>query len=245
MAWDGTAWDILAGDTDLSGYAQLNAANTFTALNAFRANIAVSSGTTAGSQGQIILGNKPQSATVQANIIASTTGALNYIATESTGHYFKIGNNTARTSITTDEGEAAIFSHNAFKFARITNVGVAKWFGNANTATKLQTARTINGVAFDGTQDITIEAGQGEFLPLTGGTVTGPIYLPSTAPTTDTQAVTKKYVDDSVVGAGGGDVTAAGNNNFTGVNTFNNSTNFGSYIAIASGAGSSASGLSI
>lgn len=180
VAWDGAQWDILGGNHDLSGYAQLNLANTFTALNTFRANIAVSSGTTAGSQGQIILGNKPQSATVQANIIASTTGALNYIATESTGHYFKIGNNTASTSITTNESETAILSHNALEFARITNVGVAKWLGNANTATKLETARTINGVAFDGTKDITIEAG-----------------------------------------GGGGDVTAAGDNNFTGTNTFN------------------------
>lgn len=221
VAWDGEKWDILAGDTDLSGYAQLNSANTFTALNTFRANIAVSNGTAAGSQGQVIFGVKPSTATVQANIIASTTGALNYIATESTGHYFKIGNNTASTSITTNESETAILSHNAFEFARITNAGVANWLGNANTATKLATARTINGVPFDGTQNITIEAGQGEFLPLTGGTVTGPIYLPSTAPTTDTQAVTKKYVDDSVAGAGGGDVTAAGDNNFTGTNTFN------------------------
>lgn len=179
VAWDGAQWDILGGNHDLSGYAQLNLANTFTALNTFRANIAVSNGTTTGSQGQIILGNKPQSATVQASIIASTTGALNYIATESTGHYFKIGNNTASTSITTNESETAIFSHNAFEFARITNVGVAKWLGNANTATKLETARTINGVAFDGTKDITIEA------------------------------------------SGGGDVTAAGDNNFTGTNTFN------------------------
>lgn len=221
VAWDGEKWDILAGDTDLSGYAQLNSANTFTALNTFRANIAVSNGTAAGSQGQVLFGVKPSTATVQANIIASTTGALNYGATENTGHYFKIGNNTASTSITTNESETAILSHNAFEFARITNAGVANWLGNANTATKLATARTINGVPFDGTQNITIEAGQGEFLPLTGGTVTGPIYLPSTAPTTDTQAVTKKYVDDSVAGAGGGDVTAAGDNNFTGTNTFN------------------------
>lgn len=179
VAWDGAQWDTLGGNHDLNGYAQLNSANTFTALNTFRANIAVSSGTTAGSQGQIILGNKPQSATVQANIIASTTGALKYIATESTGHYFKIGNNTASTSITTNESETAILSHNAFEFARITNVGVAKWLGNANTATKLETARKINGVAFDGTQDITIEA------------------------------------------SGGGNITAAGDNNFTGTNTFN------------------------
>lgn len=180
VAWDGAQWDILGGNHDLSGYAQLNLANTFTALNTFRANIAVSSGTTAGSQGQIILGNKPQSATVQANIISSTTGALNYIATENAGHYFRIGNNTASTSITTNDSETAIISHNAFEFARITNVGVAKWLGNANTATKLETARTINGVAFDGTKNITIEAG-----------------------------------------GGGGDVTAAGDNNFTGTNTFN------------------------
>lgn len=179
VAWDGAQWDILGGNHDLSGYAQLNSANTFTASNTFRANIAVSNGTAAGSQGQIILGNKPQSATVQANIISSTTGALNYIATENTGHYFRIGNNTARTSITTNDSETAILSHNAFEFARISNVGVARWLGNANTATKLETARKINGVAFDGTKDITIEA------------------------------------------SGGGDVTAAGDNNFTGTNTFN------------------------
>ena len=177
VAWDGAQWDILGGNHDLSGYAQLNLANTFTTLNAFRANIIVSSGTAAGSQGQVIFGVKPSTATVQANIISSTTGALNYIATESTGHYFKIGNNTAYTSITTNESETAILSHNAFEFARITNAGVAKWLGNANTATKLETARTINGVAFDGTKDITIEVG--------------------------------------------GDVTAAGDNNFTGTNTFN------------------------
>lgn len=91
VAWDGAQWDILGGNHDLSGYAQLNSANTFTALNTFRANIAVSNGTAAGSQGQVIFGTKPQSATVQANIISSTTGALNYIATENTGHFFRIG----------------------------------------------------------------------------------------------------------------------------------------------------------
>ena len=179
VAWDGAQWDTLGGNHDLSGYAQLNSANTFTASNTFRANIAVSNGTAAGSQGQVVFGIKPSTATVQTNIISSTTGALNYIATENTGHYFKIGNNTASTSITTNDSETAILSHNAIEFARITNVGVAKWLGNANTATKLETARTINGVAFDGTKDITIEA------------------------------------------SGGGDVTAAGDNIFTGTNTFN------------------------
>lgn len=166
-----TTEEAIAGESDTKAMTPLKTkeaieqgTNVFTALNTFRANIAVSSGTTAGSQGQIILGNKPQSATVQANIISSTTGALNYIATENAGHYFRIGNNTASTSITTNDSETAIISHNAFEFARITNVGVAKWLGNANTATKLETARTINGVAFDGTKDITIYNTEGHLV---------------------------------------------------------------------------------
>lgn len=220
VAWDGTAWDILAGDTDLSGYAQLNSANTFTAANTFRANIAVSNGTASGTSGSISFGISPADEPVQARIGTNNLGGLFYHASTNQPHIFRIGTNIDVLAIRDDDTKVA-FSSNNIPFATVTHDGVAKWLGNANTATKLQTARTINGVPFDGTQNITIEAGQGEFLPLTGGTVTGPIYLPSTAPTTDTQAVTKKYVDDSVAGAGGGDVTAAGDNYFTGKNTFN------------------------
>lgn len=221
VAWDGTTWDILAGDTDLSGYAQLNSANTFTATNVFRANIAVSGGTASGTGGSISFGISPAGETVQARISADKLGGLFYNASTNQPHIFRIGNNIDSFAIR-DDGTTMSFSNNNNIFANIIDAsGVAKWLGNANTATKLATARTINGVPFDGTRNITIEAGQGTFLPLTGGTVTGPIYLPSDTPTTDTQAVTKKYVDDSVAGAGGGDVTAAGNNNFTGTNTFN------------------------
>lgn len=220
VAWDGTTWDILAGDTDLSGYAQLNSANTFTAMNVFRANIAVSNGTASGTGGSISFGISPADETVQARIGTDNLGGLFYHASTNQPHIFRVGTNNNVFAIRDDDIKVA-FSSNNNPFATVTHDGVAKWLGNANTATKLQTARTINGVPFDGTQNITIEAGQGEFLPLTGGTVTGPIYLPSTAPTTDTQAVTKKYVDDSVAGAGGGDVTAAGDNYFTGKNTFN------------------------
>lgn len=210
----------------------LSSNNTWTGSNTYRKNIAVSNGTTAGSQGQIILGIKPSAATTQANIIASTTGALNYIATESTGHYFKIGNNTASTSITTDKSGTAILSHNAFEFARITNVGVAKWLGNANTATKLQTARTINGVSFDGTANITIA--DSTKLPIAGGTMTGDLTLKGN-PTADLMAATKKYVDDSVASAGGRDVLAAGNNSFTGTNAFQQNLTAVGGITFASG----------
>lgn len=47
--------------------------------------------------------------------------------------------------------------------------------GNAATATKLATARTINGVSFDGTKNITVA--DSTKLPLAGGTVTGETYF--------------------------------------------------------------------
>lgn len=178
VAWDGAQWDILGGNHDLSGYAQLNSANTFKALNNFRANLAVSNGTAAGSNGSISFGISPANETVQARISTDNLGGLFYNTSTRQPHVFRIGTNNNVFVIRNDDTKVA-FSSNSNFFATVTYDGVAKWLGNANTATKLETARTINGVAFDGTQDITIEA------------------------------------------SGGGDVTAAGDNNFTGTNTFN------------------------
>lgn len=179
VAWDGAQWDILGGNHDLSGYAQLNLANTFTALNTFRANIIVSNGTAAGSSGSISLGIPPADETVQTRISTDYAGGLFYHASTNQPHVFRVGTNNNAFVIRNDNTKVA-FSSNTNSFATVTRAGVATWLGNANTATKLETARTINGVAFDGTKDITIEAG-----------------------------------------GGGGDVTAAGDNNFTGTNTFN------------------------
>ena len=179
VAWDGAQWDTLGGNHDLSGYAQLNSANTFTALNTFRANIKVSNGSAAGSSGSINFGISPTNETVQARIGTDNLGGLFYHASTNQPHVFRVGTNNNVFVIRTDNTKVA-FSSNNNSFATVTYDGVAKWLGNANTATKLETARTINGVAFDGTKDITIEAG-----------------------------------------GGGGDVTAAGDNNFTGTNTFN------------------------
>lgn len=179
VAWDGAQWDILGGNHDLSGYAQLNLANTFTDLNTFRANIAVSNGTKAGSNSTIQLGIKPSSATMQADIGTDVHGAVILHATEKQGYAFRIGSEVNRLYLT-PYNDGIAFKHINTNFATYDTTNGANWLGNANTATKLATARTINGVAFDGTQDITIEAG-----------------------------------------GGGGDVTAAGDNNFTGTNTFN------------------------
>ena len=178
VAWDGAQWDALGGNHDLSGYAQLNSANTFKAPNTFAASIRVTNGSAPGSSGNINFGISPTGETVQARIGADNLGGLFYSASTSQAHVFRIGTNNDVLSIRSDTSKMALISNNQ-AFATVTHTGVAKWRGNANTATKLETARTINGVAFDGTQDITIEA------------------------------------------SGGGDVTAAGDNNFTGTNTFN------------------------
>ena len=225
VAWDGEKWDILAGDTDLSGYAQLNAANTFTAANTFNSNIVVRAATAAGSAGVITLGEKPSSKTEQCLINAAGNGNLILQASEN-GIVGLQSGSVLQWSVISDEANTKTSAYlHANLAATYTPATGVVWEGNANTATKLATARTINGVPFDGTQNITIEAGQGEFLPLTGGTVTGPIYLPSDTPTTDTQAVTKKYVDDSVAGAGDTDLRGYAQlnsaNTFTAANTFN------------------------
>lgn len=148
-----TAWREIAC-TDEVGL--LNQANTFTALNTFRANIAVSSGTTAGSSGSISFGISPADETVQARIGTDNLGGLFYSASTSQAHVFRIGTNNDVLSIRSDTSKMALIS-NKQAFATVTHTGVAKWLGNANTAKKLETARTINGVPFDGTKDITID----------------------------------------------------------------------------------------
>lgn len=137
--------------------------NVFTALNTFRANIAVSSGTTAGSSGNINFGISPTNETVQAKIGTDNLGGLFYHASTKQPHVFRVGTNN-NVFVIRDDNTKVAFSSNNIPFATVTHDGVAKWLGNANTATKLETARTINGVAFDGTKDITIYNTEGHLV---------------------------------------------------------------------------------
>lgn len=163
-----TAWREIAC-TDEVGL--LNQANTYTALNTFRANIAVSNGTTAGSSGSISFGISPADETVQARIGTDNLGGLFYNASTSQAHVFRIGTNNDVLSIRSDTSKMALISNNQ-PFATVTHTGVAKWLGNANTATtatsaksatKLATARTITANlassaagSFDGSANITV-----------------------------------------------------------------------------------------
>lgn len=154
-----TAWREIAC-TDEVGL--LNQANTYTALNTFRANIAVSNGTAAGSGGSIFFGIPPTNETVQARIGTDNLGGLFYHVSTGQPHVFRIGTNNSAFIIRDDDTKVA-FSSNNIPFATITHDGVAKWLGNAKTATKLATARTITANlasstagSFDGSANITV-----------------------------------------------------------------------------------------
>lgn len=196
----------------------LSSNNMWTGSNTYNRNIYVTNGSSAGSSGTLYLGVKPTNETVQARIGTDNLGGLFYHASTNQPHVFRVGTNN-NVFVIRDDNTKVTFSSNNNPFVTVTHDGVAKWLGNANTATKLQTARTINGVSFDGTANITIA--DSTKLPIAGGTMTGDLTLKGN-PTADLMAATKKYVDDSVASAGGGDVLAAGNNSFTGANTFQN-----------------------
>ena len=78
--------------------------------------------------------------------------------------------------------------------ANLTGAVTGTVSGNAGSATQLQTARTINGVAFNGTQNITITATDNTKVALAGSTMTGYLTLNGN-PVNALHATPKQYVD--------------------------------------------------
>lgn len=221
-----TAWREIAC-TDEVGL--LNQANTYTALNIFRANIGVSNGTAAGSGGTVNFGVSPTGETVQARIGTDNLGGLFYHASTNQPHVFRIGTNNNVLVIRDDDTKVAFSSNNNF-FATVTHDGVAKWVGNANTATKLATARTITANlasstagSFDGSANITV--GVTGTLPIAnGGTglTSAPsmlVNLASTTATSPLQASPRPGVTGTlpIANGGTGQTTAAGVRNALGL----------------------------
>lgn len=207
----------------------LNQANTYTALNTFRANIIVSNGTTAGSNGSVSFGISPAGETVQARIGTDNLGGLFYNTSTNQPHVFRIGTNNDVLSIRDDTSKMALISNNK-AFATVTHEGVAKWLGNANTATKLATARTITANlasstagSFDGSANITV--GVTGTLPIAnGGTglTSAPsmlVNLASTTATSPLQASPRPGVTGTlpIANGGTGQTTAAGVRNALGL----------------------------
>lgn len=165
-----TAWREIAC-TDEVGL--LNQANTYTALNVFRANIGVSNGTAAGSGGSVSFGVSPTGEKVQARIGTDNLGGLLYHTSTNQPHVFRIGTSNDVLSIRNDASKMTLISYNK-AFVAVTHEGVAKWLGNARTATKLETARTITANlasstagSFDGSANITV--GVTGTLPIANG----------------------------------------------------------------------------
>lgn len=221
-----TAWREIAC-TDEVGL--LNQANTYTALNIFRASIGVSNGTAAGSGGTVSFGVSPTGETVQARIGTDNLGGLFYHASTNQPHVFRVGTNNNVFVIRDDDTKVAFSSNNNF-FATVTHDGVAKWLGNANTATKLATARTITANlasstagSFDGSANITV--GVTGTLPIAnGGTglTSAPsmlVNLASTTATSPLQASPRPGVTGTlpIANGGTGQTTAAGVRNALGL----------------------------
>lgn len=137
--------------------------NVFKALNTFRANIIVSNASAAGSGGSVSFGVSPTNETVQARIGTDNYGGLFYHASTNQPHVFRNGSNLNSLVIRANDTNMNLSSGGTM-FATINYVGGVRWLGNANTASKLETARTINGVAFDGTKDITIYNTEGHLV---------------------------------------------------------------------------------
>ena len=106
-------------------------------------------------------------------IMDITTGKTWYINSNSSLSSFGLGSNVVikdSTSLQTIQNSITVTGNTtAAAF-------IGPLTGNASTATKLTTARTINGVAFDGSANITISGADTTKLPLTGGTLTGTIF---------------------------------------------------------------------
>lgn len=165
-----TAWREIAC-TDEVGL--LNQANTYTALNTFRANIAVSEGAAAGSSGSISFGVSPTNETVQARIGTDNLGGLFYHVSTNQPHVFRNGSNLNSLVIRANDTNMNL-SSGGVMFATVNYAGDVRWLGNANTATKLATARTITANlasstagSFDGSANITV--GVTGTLPIANG----------------------------------------------------------------------------
>jgi hypothetical protein len=132
---------------------------------------------------------------------ALTKGSyLNMINTATSGSLSIFDGNvpvTISVDATTTNTASKIVARDAsgnFAAGIITANLVGSVTGNASTATQLQTARTINGVSFNGTQDITVTATDTTKVALAGSTMTGYLTLVG-APVNANHATPKSYVD--------------------------------------------------
>ena len=105
-----------------------------------------------------VLGYTPATSTELNNHINNTVGTAHAVVTTTANGFMTAADKVKLNAITgTNTGDQTTIT------------------GNAGSATVLQTARTINGVSFDGSANVTIPVSSHthDYLTLTGGTLTG------------------------------------------------------------------------
>ncbi|MEG0486310.1 MAG: tail fiber domain-containing protein [Acinetobacter sp.] len=128
------------------------------------ANISLPGVNTPGNQNTS--GNAATTTKLQTARTIAISGAVTGTATSFDG--------TSDIAIATTALDGSKISTGTIPAARIPTLNQSTT-GNAATATKLANARTINGVAFDGTANITVE--DSTKLPLAGGTLSGDLSV--------------------------------------------------------------------
>jgi hypothetical protein len=141
---------------------------------------------------------------VNADVSASAAIADTKLATISTAG--KVAN-SATTAVSTNTANAIVARDASGNFAAGTIT--AALTGNASTATTLQTARTINGVSFNGSADITVAAAAGT---LTGTTLASNVTASSltSVGTLTSLGVTNNITSSSGIISAGADFRLSG-----------------------------------
>lgn len=146
-----------------------------TAISAATAGSDYAVGSLGLAGGQTIAGSTltGENLTLRANAADLTTGQINITST-------KDASNTTTASVAIAGGLAVAKRIYALDMT-VTNTITGSVSGNAGTATALQNARTIGGVSFDGTTNITVASATGGFA-VSGGALTigaGTVGAPS------------------------------------------------------------------
>jgi hypothetical protein len=155
------------------------------------------------------------------------------VTTSATASAFKVPFANTTVSTTGNYGllqdSEATFTYNPSTNTLTVGTVSGALSGNATTATTLQTARTINGVSFDGSANITITANTPNTLTrgtyLTGANFNGSAATTWAVDATTTNTASKVVARDASGNFSAGTITAALSGNATTATTATNATN--------------------
>lgn len=196
-----------------------SAAPTFTGLTISSSGTGVTIGAAGGGANSLIVsgGVNVSALKIFGSNSAGQSYGLQIEGGSNNSDYAVAVRNLSATSIFYLAGDGALTLHGTVSGVTTLTATtvVAALTGNASTATALQTPRTINGVSFDGTANITVTAAAGT---LTGTTLNSTVV---TSSLTTVGILASPHMTSPVVDSGGltvtaGGVTVTGNSTITG-----------------------------